>query len=59
MENLSTPSGRPATHPEQIEAMQRERRAAIRRADALAWAMPPPTETEEQIRREYEQEMAQ
>ena len=57
MENLSTPANRPATHPEQITAMQRERQAAIRRADALAWGTPSLTEAEEQMRREYEQEM--
>ena len=57
MENLSTPTGRPATHPEIAERMVRERHAAIRRADALAWAMPPLTEAEEQQRQEYEQEM--
>lgn len=57
MENLSTPTGRPSTHPEIAERMVRERHAAIRRADALAWAMPPPTEAEEWAWREYSQEM--
>jgi hypothetical protein len=38
-----------------IEFKQRERQAAIRRADALAWASWSPAE---EARREYEQEIA-